>query len=97
MPGTCWVTASMSARLSWILRPGPMPLIRHAGVAGPDDDEVQHVGTEIFVYAVLHAAAGAEQQHQHEDAPEHAEGGQHGAQLVLPQREQDFLQAVEHD
>ena len=71
-------------------------VIGQAGFARPEDDEVQHVGTEIVIDAVLHAAARAEQQHQHEDAPEHAERGEHGAQLVLPQREQDFLQAVQH-
>ena len=37
-----------------------------------------------------------EQQDQHENAPEHAECREQRAQLVTPQREEDFLQAVEH-
>ena len=72
-------------------------VMRHAGLTGPNDDEVQDVRTEIVPHAVLHAAPCAQQQHQHENAPEHTEGGQHGPQFVLPQREQDFLQTVQHD
>ena len=96
MPGTCCLSGLDVRRVELDPAPGAHAVIRQAGVAGPDDDEVQHVRAEILVDAVLHAAARAQQQHQHENAPEHAEGGQHGAQLVLPQREEDFLQAVQH-
>src|SRR5688572_15611064 len=34
-------------------------VIRQAGIAGPDDADVQHVRAEVLVNAVLHAAAGA--------------------------------------
>ena len=70
----------------------------YAVLVSPDHTMMKSSTSEpkSCVHAVLHAAAEAEQQHQHEDAPEHAERGEHGAQLVLPQRVEDFLQAVEH-
>ena len=78
------------------LAPEAHALERHARVAGEQHDDVERLVAEILHHAVLHAAAGAEQQDEHEDAPEHAERRQQRAQLVLPQREEDFLQAVEH-
>jgi hypothetical protein len=57
--------------------------VGHAGIAGPQDDDVERLAAEIVQHAVLHAAAEAQQHDEHEDAPENAERSEHRAQLVL--------------
>ena len=98
MPRICWRDRlRCPPRRAGSCRPRPMPLVRDAGIARTSTMMKSSTSEpKSSHHAVLHAAAGAEQQDQHEDAPEHAERRQQRAQLVLPQREEDFLQAVEH-
>jgi len=46
---------------------------------------------------LFHPAPGAQQQDQHKNAPEDTKGSKPGAQLILAQGKEDFLQTVHDD
>src|SRR5262249_49157582 len=61
----------------------------------PDRQEIGRHPLHLSVRALLHARSEPEHRHQHEDAPEHAEGGEEGAQPVAPQRRPHLVPVVE--